>query len=116
VNDVLESWGFDTPNWSDQMPPGHESDAAVYMRDTDTIHINPDTLSGDARDAVKVALHEGMHATMDQLGWNDPNFQEEMLAAGAGRSVGQDLEDGCKDPTDSGDPSSVPDYPWVCGP
>lgn len=116
VNELLESWGFDAPNWSDQMPPDHEDDAGLYTRDDDTIHLNPDIFDGNAADAVNIGIHEGLHATMDQLGWNDPNFMEEMMAAGAGSVVGEDLMEACENPTESGAPSDMPDYPWVSQP
>ncbi len=116
VNDLLESWGFDQPGWSDQMPPGYEDSAGVYTKDDDTVHLNPDIFFGDATDAVNVGIHEGLHATMDQLGWTDPDVLEELMAAGAGYAVGEDLLEGCEDPTESGSPSDMPSYPWVSSP
>ncbi|GAB3138611.1 hypothetical protein [Marisediminicola antarctica] len=113
VDELLESWGFDAPNWSDQMPAGYEDAAGVYTRNDDTIHLNPDIFEGDASDALNVAIHEGLHASMDQMGWNDPDLLEELMAAGAGYQALEDLVQGCQNPTESGAPSDMPSYPWV---
>lgn len=113
VNDLLEEWGFDRVDFSDHMPPGEEDSAAVYMSDTDTVHLNPDILSGDPGEAIDIAIHEGLHASVDQLGWDDmANWEEEMMVGGAGSIVGEELREGCEDPTESGNPSDMPDYPW----
>ncbi|MGG5260328.1 hypothetical protein [Phycicoccus avicenniae] len=113
VNDLLESWGFDAPNWSDEMPPGYEDAAGVYTSNDDTVHLNPDIFFGDAEDAINVAIHEGLHATVEQLGWEMPDFQEEWEVGSVGLGVGQDLAEGCENPTESGAPSDMPSYPWM---
>lgn len=95
------------------MPPGHEDAAGVYTRNDDTVHLNPEVFD-DPSDAVNTAIHEGLHATMDQMGWQDPDAMEELMAAGAGFAVLEDLLEGCQNPTDSGQPSDMPANPWVC--
>jgi hypothetical protein len=112
VNDLLDSWGFDAPNWSDQMPPGYEDSAGVYTSDDNTVHLNPDIFSGDAEDAVNVAIHEGLHAAMDQLDWDLADAEEEWTAASLGLGVGADLAEECEDPTDSGGVRDMPDTPF----
>ncbi|WP_157619886.1 hypothetical protein [Saccharothrix sp. NRRL B-16348] len=113
VNDLLESWGFDTPQWSDQMPTGYEDSPAVYTSQDNTIHLNPDIFYGDAEDAVNIAVHEGLHAAMHQLDWNLRDAEEEWTAASVGLGVAEDLAEGCKESTESGSPSSMPDYPFI---
>lgn len=115
VNDLLESWGFDAPSWSDQMPAGFEDSPAVYTPDDNTVHLNPDIFFGDPQDAANIAIHEGLHATVDQMGWDIPDAEEEWAAASAGLGVGQDLAEGCENPTESGNPSDMPSYPWMSG-
>ncbi len=115
VNELLESWGFDPPQWSDQMPAGYEDSPAVYTKDDNTIHLNPDIFYGDAEDAVNIAAHEGLHAAMDQLDWQLPDAEEEWTAASVGLGVAGDLAEGCREPTESGSPSSMPDYPFISG-
>ena len=113
VNELLGSWGFDPPNWSDQTHPDQEG-PGMYDKDTNTIHLDPDFISdADASDAVNVAIHEGIHAGIDQAGWDDLSAAtEEWEAASLGIGVGTDLAEGCEDPTESGAPSDMPDYPW----
>lgn len=113
VNDLLESWGFDAPEWSDQMPNGYEDVPGAYTSDDGTVHLNPDIFFGDAEDAIQVAIHEGLHAAMDQLDWNLPDTEEEWTAASVGLGVGGDLAEGCQEPTESGSPGEMPDYPFV---
>jgi hypothetical protein len=113
VNELLESWGFDAPEWSDQMPDGYEDSAGVYTSDDGTVHLNPDIFSGDAADAVNVAIHEGLHAAMDQMDWEMSGAEEEWTAGSLGLGVGADLAEGCEDPTDSGGPSDLPEYPFM---
>lgn len=114
INEMLESWGFEGVDIVDYMPPGYEDDPAVYMKDTDTIHLNPDIFEGDAMDAINLSLHEGLHASLDQLGMDFENFEEEFAVAGAGLEIGQELIDECQDkPTDSNVIENI-DYPWVC--
>ena len=113
VNDLMEKWGFDEPNWSDQPRPDQDGAPGVYDSETNTIHLDPDFLAeADAWDAVNVAIHEGLHAGIDQAGWDMPDAAEEWEAASLGLGVGQDLAEGCKNPTESGAPSDMPDYPW----
>lgn len=113
VNDLLTEWGFDAPEWSDQKGPGQEGPG---MYDDGTIYLDPDFLSdADGADAVNVAIHEGLHAGIDQAGWDISGFAEEWEAMSLGIGVGQDLFEGCDNPTESGAPSDMPSYPWVCG-
>ena len=116
VNDLLNEWGFEEANWSNQPLPGFEDSPAVYDSQTKTIHLNPDFFSdADAQDAVNVAIHEGLHAAIDQAGWEMTDFAEEWEAASLGLGIAEDLAEGCKNPTESGAPSDMPDYPWVSG-
>ncbi|HEY5984814.1 MAG TPA: hypothetical protein VIV12_00325 [Streptosporangiaceae bacterium] len=97
------------------MPAGYEDSGGVYTSEDNTVHLNPAIFFGDAEDAVNIAVHEGLHAAMDQLGWNLPDAEEEWTAASVGLGVGADLSEGCQEPTESGSPSSMPDYPFVSG-
>lgn len=116
VNDLLTGWGFDAPNWSDQTHPEQDGAPGVYDSSTDTIHLDPDFLSeAEAMDAVNVAIHEGLHAGFERLGWELGDIEEEWMAASLGMGVGEDLAEGCRDPTASGAPSDMPGYPWQSG-
>lgn len=114
VDDLLSEWGFDPPNWSDQPHPEQDGAPGMYDSRTRTIHLDPDFLgNASASDAVNVAIHEGLHAGIDQAGWDLSNAAEEWEAASLGIGVGQDLNEGCKNPTESGAPGDMPDYPWI---
>lgn len=113
VNDLLEQWGFDAPNWQDHAGPDQES-VAMYRKDDDTIYIDPEWLAdAGASDAVNVVIHEGLHAAIDQAGWDLSVAAEEWEAASLGIGVGEDLAEACKNPTESGAPEDMPKYPWV---
>jgi hypothetical protein len=116
VNELLESWGFDAPNWSDQMPAGSEGERGLYTKDDDTIHLSPDIFDGDPTEAVNTAIHEGLHAAFDQLDWQMPVVENEWKADALGLGVGEDLADECKDPTDSGGVKDMPDTPFQSRP
>ncbi len=111
---MLEEWGFDAPQWSDQPLEGHEDSPGVYDSSTGTIHLSPDFLcEASGEDAANVAIHEGLHAAIDQAGWEMPDAAEEWEAASLGLGVASDLYEGCEHPSESGSPSTMPDYPWV---
>jgi len=128
VNQQLQDWGFDPVNIAVEPNPDFPESPAVYDRESDTIYLNPDSLDMASSSAVDLALHEGLHATVDQLGWDISNADEEVLVGIYGQQIGKDLREKCKElesyteddddfdeDEDEDPPRPKLKYPWKSG-
>ena len=118
-NDVLDAWGFEpVDNWTTDWPPpgGGEDFLAAYDPTTTTIHFDPGFLcEATGLDAATTAVHEIVHAAIDQAGWDLPTTDEELEAYGVSQHAAGELETECTS-SESGSASVIPEYPWVCEP
>jgi hypothetical protein len=111
--DILESWGFDDVEWSDEpvIDPDTGSELlGAYDPATGTIHLSPDFLcQAEGGDVAATVAHEAFHAAVDQAGL--PEAGEEAAAYELAEEVLTEFESECTS-SESGTPSDLPEFPW----
>jgi hypothetical protein len=111
--DLLESWGFNDVEWSDDpiVDPDSGSDLlGAYDPSTGTIHLSPDFLcQAEGSEVANIVAHEAFHAAVDQAGL--PDAGEETAGYNFGQEVQTEIESECTS-SESGTPSDLPDFPW----
>ena len=83
-----------------------------YDPDTGGVWFNPDLVEqANAEEAFATALHEGIHAAEDQVGFSIEHVQVYFL----GGALAQQLFEGCQSIADS-IPLGTPSYPFQSSP
>jgi hypothetical protein len=117
VNQMLENWGFEPVEWSDTVDPAVTDQPAYYDQLTNTIHIDvehlPEIDDTDFPAVLNLGIHEAIHAAIFQSNFDMSDLDEEALAGKKGEEILIDLFQQCQDPTESGAPPNMPEFPFV---
>lgn len=116
INDALEAWGFDPVNHNETRDDSKDGELGPplgeYDPDSDGVWFDSDFVDqANAEEALATALHEGIHAAEDQVGFSIEHSQVYFL----GGALAQQLFEGCQSSADS-IPLNNPDYPFQSSP